>query len=43
MSKNLSFYIRQVGDDVTSCDNYIMMSKSRHLGFQNFPKRQKTA
>ena len=31
------------GDDVTSRDNYIMMSKQppswiRHLGFQNFSK-----
>ena len=35
-------------DDVKSRDNDIMMSKQplswiRHLGFQNFPKRQKTA
>ena len=27
MSKNLSFYIVTCGDDVTSRDNYIMMSK----------------
>ena len=34
--------------DVISRDNYVMMSKQppswiRHLGFQNFSKRQKTA
>ena len=36
------------GDDVMSRDNYVMMSRRRpswirHLGFQNFPKRQKIA
>ena len=43
MSKNLSFIYVTCGDDVTSRDNYIMMSKQppswiRHLGFQNFSK-----